>query len=207
MNVKVKICGIRTLPAALGSIKAGADFLGFNFVKSSKRYIDPFQAKEIIECLPASTKIVGVFQDEKVATIKQIVDLLKLDFVQLHGSEGAEYSRLTQYAGVIKTFSLESDFDSRNVIRDMSSFDVDYFLVDRKVRGEGDVLNFYAVARLSERFRIILSGGLDSTNVREAVRVAHPVAVDVAGGVETDGVQEIEKIGQFIRAAKGVSSC
>ena len=84
MKTKVKICGIRTLESAQTAFGAGADFLGFNFVSSSPRYVKPELAKEIISKLKKSVKIVGVFQNAKIDLINKIVDLLSLDFIQLH---------------------------------------------------------------------------------------------------------------------------
>ena len=63
MKVKIKICGIRSLKAAKTAVFAGADFLGFNFVSTSKRYIDPSHALEIINSVRRKVKIVGVFQN------------------------------------------------------------------------------------------------------------------------------------------------
>ncbi|MBI4067427.1 phosphoribosylanthranilate isomerase [Candidatus Gottesmanbacteria bacterium] len=202
MSVKVKICGIRTLEAARASVDAGADFLGFNFVKSSKRYIDPVKAKEIISMLLPEIKIVGVFQNEEIKMIKEIVDLLKIDFVQLHGTESARYSRLTQYAGIIKTFLLPFDFDSQKLRGEMEKYNVDYFLLDRGIQGEGTPINTYKVRELSLHFPVFLAGGLNPENVSESIRIAQPYAVDVAGGIETGGEQDIGKIREFIRNAK-----
>ena len=56
MKVKVKICGIRRIESAEAAISAGADFLGFNFVKKSKRYLDPILAKQIIDVLRIKDK-------------------------------------------------------------------------------------------------------------------------------------------------------
>ena len=202
MSAKVKICGLRTRAAARVAFAEGADFLGFNFIPTSKRYITQDKAKEIIGELPKEVKVVGVFQNESIEEIKKAIDSLKLDFVQLHGDESPEYHGLTQYAGVIKVFSLESDFDLPKTISEMEKYDVDYFLVDRKYQGRGEPLDPERVRGLTSLFPIILAGGLTVENVKETVRIAQPFAVDVAGGVETEGEQDLEKIKEFIRRAK-----
>ncbi len=204
MSVKVKICGIRTVEAAKESIRSGADFLGFNFVLTSKRYIDPFKAKEIRDKLYRSVKIVGVFQDESIEKIEEIIKLLKLDFVQLHGDEGREYDSLKEYVGVIKTLSLPFDFDSQKIILEMEKYNVDYFLLDREKQGEGELVDVYQIKEVARKFPVILAGGLTPLNVREAVRICNPNAVDVAGGIETDGKEDMEKIRNFIINAKGI---
>ncbi len=204
MSVKVKICGIRTLEAAMTGIKAGADFLGFNFVASSKRYTDPLQAKEIISTFSSTVKIVGVFKDEGMGNIKKLIDFLKLDFVQLHGSESPSYGQLTQYAGVIKSLSLPFDFSSKKVSAEMSKYNVDYFLLDREIQGEGIPINGYKIRELSRQYPVFLAGGLTSENVGMAIKIAKPFGVDVAGGIETEGREDLNKIREFIHMAKGI---
>lgn len=204
MSTKVKICGIRTYDAAKESIQAGADFLGFNFVSSSARYIKPEDAREIISMVSPEIKIVGVFQNEELKMIKKMIDFLKLDFVQLHGSEPYSYSQLTQYAGVIKTFLLPFGFDNKRVIQEMEKYNVDYFLLDREIQGEGVPIDTYKVKELSERFPLFLAGGLTYDTVIEAIRIVQPFGVDVASGIETEGRQDLDKIRKFIDLVKGI---
>lgn len=203
MKTKVKICGIRTLPAAMESIRSGADFLGFNFVRTSRRYIDPLKALEIISQLSKETKIVGVFRNETIEFIKKMIEYLRLDFVQLHGREGPDYSRLTQYAGVIKAIPFFSHYTYRDAEREFEKYDVDYFLLDRPVQGEGAVINLSHVAVLCRCHRLFLAGGLNTENVRTIIDRVRPYALDVASFLETGGVQNIDKIRQFITAVKG----
>ena len=105
---KVKICGIRSVESALAAVDAGADFLGFNFVPTSKRYIDPSVAKTIVDAVKDKVQVVGVFQDVDAKTITKICSLLSLDFVQLHGKETPAFCREIKIP-VIKAFALTSD--------------------------------------------------------------------------------------------------
>src|SRR3989344_2152450 len=111
--IKVKICGIKSLDTALTAMNAGADYLGFNFVHTSKNYIKPEKAKEIIEALRrhsgeqsdsriqtqsdsghaalARMTVVGVFQDERLEKVQEMARDLGLDLVQLHGGEDNDY--------------------------------------------------------------------------------------------------------------------
>lgn len=107
MKVKVKICGIRNLESAQAAIDAGADFLGFNFVPTSKRYIYPIRAKVIIEKVRGKTKTVGVFQNQTIDEVNNIAEFLSLDYVQLHGEEDLEYVSQIK-TNVIKTIVISS---------------------------------------------------------------------------------------------------
>lgn len=197
--MKVKICGIQTLEAARASIDAGADFLGFNFVPISQRYINPEIAKKICSRLRLSNiKIVGVFQNEKMDVVNKLINYLKLDYVQLHGDESPKYIGSIQEAGIIKTFSLPFDFNVEETIKKMKNYDVDYLLLDREEQGRGKVLNLNKVRELTLIFPIILAGGLTIDNIQKTIGIVEPFAVDVAGGVESDGIKDGFKIKEFI---------
>ena len=205
-GIKVKICGIRTLEAAQAAMDAGADFLGFIFVPGTKRYIEPKMAKKIIEILRLSArrriaqddrengkvKIVGVFKDENIDTVNKITHDLGLDFVQLHGNENNDYMKQIK-TPIIKSITV--DDNPRNL-------QANYFILDRKTRGEGQMVNLKKAEGLALGYPLFFAGGLTSENVSEVVRKVRPFAVDVAGGVETNGLQDIDKIRLFIRAVR-----
>lgn len=194
MSVKVKICGIRSIDAAITAIDAGANFLGFNFVPNSARYIPPALALEIINLVRGKTKIIGVFQNAKIDYLKEIAEKLGLDFVQLHGKEDNDYI-INVGVPVIKSFTID---DQAEKIK------ADYLLLDRVKRGQGELVDFDKAAKLALNFPLFYAGGLNPENVAEVIREVQPFAVDVAGGVETNGVQDIEKIELFIKNTKGV---
>lgn len=202
MNVKVKICGIKTNEAAQAASDAGADFLGFNFVPSSKRYIRLEKAKEIIDDLLGTVAKVGVFMDADISEVNKLINYLKLDYVQLHGNELPDYVERIENAQVIKTISLPADFNVEETIKKMKKYRVDYFLLDREIQGRGELLNPKKVCELTSVFPIILGGGLTVENVVNIVQLTKPQIVDVAGGVETNGAKDLEKIKKFIKNAK-----
>ncbi len=190
--VKIKICGIRTVEAAEAALDAGADFLGFNFVRSSKRFIEPERAKGIIAAVKNKIKIVGVFQDEMLHKVNELTRFLELDLVQLHGSESDDYCRKVT-TNVIKAFRLPAA---------MKQYSVAYYMIDREKRGEGEMVNLDKAAELAQAFPLFFSGGLTVENVTEVVRTVKPFAVDVAGGVETNGEPDVNKIKEFARRAR-----
>ena len=195
MSVKVKICGIRTLDAAEIAIDAGADFLGFNFVPTSKRYINPSDAAKIINEIKSKVKIVGVFQDADVNYVNNLSSSLGLDFAQLHGDEDNAYINKVGIP-VIKSTMIDGQ---------VNKIEADYLLLDRVKRGKGEMIAFKKAAELATGYPIFLAGGLNPGNVADVIRRVHPFGVDVAGGIETNGHQDLEKIKFFIRNAKGAS--
>lgn len=202
MKIKVKICGIKTIEAAQAASDAGADFLGFNFVPMSKRFIKPAKAQEIIGRLPKRVATVGVFLDAEPKEVNNLISYLKLDYVQLHGNESPKYIGRIKNAGKIKTFSLPSEFDVEKIRGNLKKYKVDYFLLDREKQGSGELLNLDKIRKLTDIFPIILAGGLTIDNVMDSISSARPCGIDVASGVEINGKKNSEKIKQFIKKAK-----
>lgn len=191
--IKVKICGIRTIDAATAAVEAGADFLGFNFVPTSQRCINPFDAAKIIKQIKGQVKIVGVFQNADLSYVKNLVSELKLDYAQLHGSEDNKYINNVAIP-VIKSITLDDQVER---------IKADYLLLDRTKRGEGKMVDFAKAAKLAANFRMFIAGGLNPDNVANVIKKVRPFAVDVASGVETNGKQDLNKIRLFIKNAKG----
>ncbi|OGS20141.1 MAG: hypothetical protein A2252_10845 [Elusimicrobia bacterium RIFOXYA2_FULL_39_19] len=137
---KVKICGITNFQDASDAVMLGADFLGFNFYKKSKRKLSLDNALEIITKLPPVFSPVGIFVDDEMNTIMQIVQKCKLNAVQLHGNETPEYcTELSaqlkpQNVKIIKAFNMKGAETLAQMEKYIDS--ADYFLIDSYVEGE-----------------------------------------------------------------------
>lgn len=200
---RVKICGITSLEDALTAVEAGADALGFVFFKESPRHIFPEQASRIIEQLPPFVQLVGLFVNEQAATVNEVVDLCRLDLVQLHGDESDEFCQQIRRR-VLKAFRVRS-LTCLDPIRD---YPVAGYLLDTFspsfYGGTGLSFNWEIAAEAVKRHqRIILAGGLTPDNVAEAIRQVRPYGVDVSSGVESaPGKKDHQKVREFIRTAK-----
>jgi phosphoribosylanthranilate isomerase len=201
--VKVKICGITTLRAALAAAHAGADALGFVFAPSP-RQISPQEAKKLIQALSPFTIKVGVFVNSPIKEVKDIASYCNLDFVQLHGSEPPEYCHLLrQRHKVIKAFQVKNEVSEALI----NAYPVDAVLLDTylpaRAGGTGESFNWALAQNLKLAQPLILAGGLTPENVGEAITLVNPFAVDVSSGVETNGKKDLTKIYKFIARAKG----
>ncbi|QGG47727.1 phosphoribosylanthranilate isomerase [Heliorestis convoluta] len=219
---RVKICGIGTYEDAMVAIESGAHAIAFNFVRASKRYINPEKARDIILQLPPFVSIVGVFADEPRYSVEEIASLCRLQVLQFHGQESPEYCRRWSYH-TIKAFRLA---DAKNdiakqeqsnalfsswtaLLEESQQYDVDAFLVDAyspgALGGTGKAFDWSKIdGPLSKPF--VLAGGLNPDNVAEAVRIVKPYGVDVASGVEVGGRKDPAKAKAFINAVhKGIS--
>ena len=203
MQLKVKICGIRTAADALAAHDAGSDFIGLNFVNTSRRRVTPEDAAKIVASLPKKreTKIAGVFQDQPLSYIKEVAQIVSLDYVQLHGAESPDFCAQVGLP-VIKAFGLQPDFDISEALRTLGEYKVEVYLIDRAAQGRGLPLNPESVKSLAAHFPIMLAGGLNLENVNEIITAARPFAVDVASGVETDDKVDAEKLVSFLKMAK-----
>jgi phosphoribosylanthranilate isomerase len=181
---QIKICGITNEEDALCAAKLGAAALGFIFYPPSGRYISPEQARQIINILPQPLVKVGVFVNESAAEVKRIVEYCGLDFVQLHGDESPEYCREFPASQVIKAVELKNDDDFNHA----SSYDVAAILVDSRhaglYGGTGKKANWELACRIKNKKLLILSGGLNGENIKEAIEKIAPHALDINSGVE-----------------------
>jgi phosphoribosylanthranilate isomerase len=200
--VKVKFCGMKRLEDALDAARLGVHALGFIFVKTSPRYILPQEAQKIISQLPPFVVRVGVFSDQNEKEISQILSICELDAIQFHGQESPQFCKL--FLGkkrIIKVFRVKDE----SFLEEIPKYDfVDAILLDSfhpDLKG-GTGRNFnWQLARKARRFGIpvILSGGLNPDNIKQAIAEVNPYAVDVASGIEkSPGIKDHELMAKFI---------
>lgn len=203
MKIKLKVCGMRSVPNISEVALLQPDYMGFIFYEKSKRFVgDDFA---VSESFPSSIKRVGVFVNEKTATILNQVAKYKLDFVQLHGDETSENCKaLKSRAGVIKVFSIGSEFDF-DLTKPFQPYS-DFFLFDTQTEGyggSGNSFDWSLLKKYDQRIPFFLSGGLSPDKARDIKRLEgmNLHAIDVNSGAEVaPGLKEVEKI----RAIKNV---
>jgi phosphoribosylanthranilate isomerase len=203
VRTRIKICGITTLEAADWAVEAGADAVGFVFVRNSVRRIEPEAAAEIMCQLPPMVTTVGVFANASVDAFCDIEEVCPTNYAQLHGSE--DEVTVKQCAPAIKGFR----FDPETIDADLARWDaldeLEAVLIDGSVGGEGTAFDWSLLASKLEGFHkpVILAGGLTPENVGEAIRAVQPWAVDVSSGVERErGVKEAALIERFCDAVR-----
>ena len=202
--MRVKMCGMRTITAARAAEEAGADYIGFIFVKNSRRYIAPEAAREIVRALHR-VRTVGVFVDAPMDEVNQIAAFVGLDYVQLHGHESAEIARQSERP-VIKAYRYGDDFDANAA----NAYPAEMILVDSYVQGAaggtGTAFHWQDAAREIARVTkpVLIAGGITAENVGEAAAIFQPFGVDVSGGLEKDGEKSEEKIRVFMEVVRKV---
>jgi phosphoribosylanthranilate isomerase len=200
--MKVKICGITREEDAWTAVQAGADALGFIFVRASKRWIEPERARAIITGLPPGVIPVGVFVNAPRQEIGNVVETAGIRLLQLHGEESPEDASGFGVP-VWKGFRVRPGFD----LRSLSGYAVNGFLLDNYVAGmyggTGRTFDWETAIAAKKYGPIILSGGITPDNVVEAMRRVAPYAIDVNSGVESaPGVKDADKIHRLFEAVR-----
>ncbi|BFU96834.1 MAG: N-(5'-phosphoribosyl)anthranilate isomerase [Nitrospira sp.] len=203
---KIKICGITNEEDAAAAVSAGADALGFVFYRKSPRWVEPSVAARIIASLPPFVAAVGVFVNEEVKVVRDLMDGCGLALAQLHGDETAAYclelARPAVKALRIKdrgSFLALAEFQGRAGIR---GFLLDAY-ADEAYGGTGRTVDRSLAAEAARTTSVLLAGGLTPENVAEAIQAVRPYGVDVSSGVElSPGKKDLEKVRRFIQSAR-----
>lgn len=198
---KVKICGLMEKEHVEIAVCAGADAIGFVFAPS-KRKVTMEKAHELAKGVPPGVWKIGVFVNPTIEELITAIQEVPLDYIQYHGQETADFVR-TNNLPSIKALSVQNEAD----VLQAKKYDTDFYLFDAPGTnyqgGSGEVFDW----RLMEvndipSEKIILAGGLNLNNVKEAIERVHPFMVDVSSGVERNGTKDKELIQSFIRAVK-----
>ena len=211
MSLIVKICGLSTPETLDVALQAGADMVGFVFFPASPRHISLETARDLGRQAKGRAVKVALTVDADDATLANIVETLRPDILQLHGSETVARLRdIKQAFGlpVMKVIAVETSADlaplpGYTAVADRILFDARAPKDATRPGGLGAVFDWHLLQNLDLKLPFIVSGGLNAGNVAEAVRVTRAGGVDVSSGVErAPGIKDAEMIRDFIRAAR-----
>ena len=200
--MKIKVCGMRDSENILELIKLKPDYLGFIFFGKSKRFVTNFPKVEI----PSTIKKVGVFVDETVDAVIEIVEENKLDAVQLHGDETPEYIEelkvlLIKKVEIFKAFSVDDNFDFTKT--EPYQKVCDYLLFDTKGKdygGNGIKFNWQVLNNYKGVTPFLLSGGISKVDALEIKKMLHKAfaGIDINSGFEIEpALKNINDIKEF----------
>jgi len=204
--MKVKVCGITSYEDAAMALDQGVDALGFNFFPASPRYLKPSDARSIIRRLPPFVTTVGLFVNvDHPDKVSEMAYIAGVQVLQLHGDETPEFCSKLVYWPLIKALRIDRNW----VSPDLDTYPVQGFLLDVKedtlFGGTGQQFDWNLAKNLRRVRPILLAGGLRPDNVREAVRIVAPYAVDVCSGVEkAPGKKDADKLVQFMNEVRNV---
>ena len=214
MALTVKICGLKTPDTLEAALAAGADMVGFVFFPPSPRHLGLEGARVLGEQVRGRALKVALTVDADDETIGAIVAALQPDLLQLHGKETTERVAVVRSRfglPVMKALPIATRADLAPVrsyadVADRLIFDARAPQDATRPGGLGKPFDWRLLAGLDPGVPYMLSGGLDATNVAEALAVTQAPGVDVSSGVErTPGEKDPDKIRAFIAAARAAA--
>jgi len=207
---QVKICGVTEPHSLQATIDAGTRFIGFVFYEPSPRFVDHDIAWTLSQMVPTGVRSVGLFVDPDDTYIKHITSSAPLDMIQLHGDETpARVSQIKSLINmpVIKAIPVSSAED----LNQAAEYEqvADWLLFDTKTEsgsgGTGQVFDWNLLKNKQFQRPWMLSGGLNTHNIHQALSTLNPDAIDVSSGVEESrGVKSPQKITEFINIVKSI---
>jgi phosphoribosylanthranilate isomerase len=213
-HFSVKICGLSAPDTMRAALDAGADMVGLVFHPRSPRHVASETAVALAALARGRAAIVALVVDLDAGQAAELAALVKPDWLQLHGRETPEQVRAIKAATglpVMKALGIAGahDLDAIEAYRGIA----DRILLDAKPPkdaaypgGHGRPFDWTLIAGLDPALRFMLSGGLDPTNLTDAIRIARPAGVDVSSGVESaPGVKDAGRIRDFVAAARAAA--
>ena len=202
MSLTVKICGLTRASDVAAAVQAGADALGFVFAASPRR-ITAAQAAALTAPLPGRIIRVGLFMNQSLEELEDVLDAVDLDLIQFHGDEDNAFCTGfgLPFLKAVSMYSEDPEAEAR------SFPDAAGILVDSHAPGGagGTGRSFVWDRRPATDAPLWLAGGLTPDNVAAAVRRFRPDAVDVSSGVESaPGIKDHALIRDFINNARQV---
>ena len=207
----IKICGLSTAPTVAAALDGGATHLGFIFFPKSPRNVSPDKARDLGSAAAGRAVTVAVTVDADNALLDAIVKTMKPGMLQLHGKENpGRVAELKARYGlpVMKAFSVRDAADLEALSPYLGV--ADRFLLDAKPPagadlpgGNGVSFDWSLLAGLDGGVDYMLSGGIGSGNVAEAILATSAAGIDASSGVESaPGVKDEGKIEEFLRLAR-----
>jgi len=210
-RTKIKICGITNLEDARFAAGALVDYLGFIFYEKSPRHIEPGEAGAIINWIEGPEKV-GVFVNQPLDDVNRIARETGLDYVQLHGDESVEYCELIEKP-IIKVIHIEEETVDYLLKHQIEQYEEvsDYLLFDTKTEGKwggtGTTFDWNFLKEIGDDIPFFLSGGLSADNIKEAIEMVQPFAVDVSSSLEQKpGLKDFGKIEDFMDNMKALET-
>jgi phosphoribosylanthranilate isomerase len=215
MSLDIKICGLKTDEAVAAALDDGASHIGFIFFPKSPRYVDPGEAGRLRQAAKGRAKAVAVTVNADDAFLDQVVTAMEPDMLQLHGDESTvRVAEIKARYGlpVMKALALRDRADLAQIkpyigIADRFLFDAKPPKGSELPGGNGVSFDWQVLSELDASIDYMLSGGLNASNIGDALRATNAQGIDISSGVESaPGVKDVGLIRDFFRAVRAAKS-
>jgi phosphoribosylanthranilate isomerase len=211
MTLIVKICGLKSAEVVDAALDSGADMIGFVFFPPSPRNVAFDTARALSERVRGRALKVALSVDATDALLRQIIESLAPDLLQLHGRESPDrVSAVRRRFGlpVMKALPIAEEADLAAI--GAYEYQADRLIFDARAPREasrpgglGRRFDWHLLRNIATAAPFMLSGGLDVDNVAEALRITRAPGVDVSSGIERAlGEKDPDRIRAFVAAAR-----
>ena len=204
MRTRIKLCGFQTEDTVRAATRAGADAVGFVFYPPSPRHIEVAQAGQLARCLGVWQTPVALFVNPQADFVNSVISEIPNVLLQFHGDESPQFCDSFRRP-YIKAIRMKAGVDLRQ--ESVRFHSAQALLVDswsEAYGGTGHTFDWCLLPKAGElKQALVLSGGLDASNVEQAIHGLRPYGVDVSSGIESArGVKSVEKIEMFCKAVQ-----
>jgi phosphoribosylanthranilate isomerase len=206
-RTRIKFCGITRVEDALAAAALGVDALGLVLAAGSPRLLSLEAGAAIRRQLPPLVSVVTLLRNNSAEQVRAIIAALQPHLLQFHGDEdpafcagfGLPYMKAVGMKGLQRPLT--------EIAREYAGAAA--LLLDGHAPGEpggqGQSFDWSSIAAVDKP--VVLAGGLRPDNVAQAIRIAHPYAVDVSSGIEAKpGIKDSGKMEAFVRQVRGADS-
>jgi phosphoribosylanthranilate isomerase len=222
VRTRIKFCGLVRPQDVRDAIHLGADAIGFVFYEKSPRALDADEALVLRRLLPSWVSAVGLFVNESVDEIRRVSQMVGLDVLQLHGDESPEFAAEVSAACQLPWWRAARCRNQTDLLHCIRQFpNAESLLLDSfspMFGGTGETFDWAILAEIERslgpqryalvRSKMIMSGGLNETNVGQAIAKIQAMAVDVSSGIQGTNPREkdAKKMAAFIAAVVNANS-
>lgn len=213
-DLMIKICGLSNEDTMQAALDAGADMVGLVFFPKSPRHVPLSAACKLADMARGKAEIVALTVDMDLDGLSRINELVNPDWFQFHGSETPEAcaaAKVMFQKKIMKAVAVSERADLEQaqfyaIVADRILFDAKPPKDSDLPGGNGVSFDWTLLKDLDLAKPFMLSGGLDASNVAEAIEKSGATAVDVSSGVEREkGVKDCDLIRAFVAAARGAT--
>jgi len=215
MTLKIKICGLVRSEDARAAVRLGADYLGAIFYEKSPRCVKKESFDELLFAMPDGIRVMVDVLPENSA-MEERLDM-GFDYFQIHFDLAATpRERLADYVKIVgrERLFLAPRLRPEDPLPDYVFEYAGRLVMDTyrpgKFGGTGEIGEWDRFARLRANHpgtRLVLAGGLNASNVAEAIRKTGADMVDLNSGIESaPGVKDLRKMAETIAAARSTAA-
>ena len=207
MTIWVKICGLTSRDAVDAAVAAGADAVGFVFAPS-KRQVTTAQATQLAQGVPRRIPRVAVMLHPTQSQLDEVWSAFRPDVLQTDVEDLQTLRVPTELAvmPVIRSV-VRLKPEPQGILVGPALAGLPRILFEGPVSGVGSTSDWQSAAQLARTTQLVLAGGLNATNVADAIAAVRPFGVDVSSGVEASpGVKDPTRIQEFVRRARAAAN-